>query len=424
MNKNELKQSDESLIVPVMRYRDIDAAIEWLCATFGFEKHLVVTGEDGATFYAQLTYGTGMIMVGSGQNFELDPVLRQPQDIGGDETQCCYIVVGDVDKHYANTKAAGAEIVLDIKGDKSGGRGYSCRDPHGHIWNFGAYNPWKGKSAARADVHKDGNRSCSHWQFSAAFGCFLALFAALGTITLWATVSNEEDIENLYTQEMNEPLIVHEQQAVLELKTGPQSVKPTPEVQTEKSTKAEHEALERETTARKEAEQKLNVLREDLERLKQEQQNAQEVARLSKEELARERKIRQELEQTLLALRREVERESKLSQDFQERSQELQRDLEAIRAERIAALKAAEDIKESLRLETAAKQTLQQELREAKLETREALKAQKALKARQSSSAKRRKHKAAKRRRKTAAKRPKKKKIPKLAPTPGIFGFN
>lgn len=38
--------------------------------------------------------------------------------------------------------AAGAEIVLDIKDEDYGGRGYSCQDPEGYIWNFGSYNPW------------------------------------------------------------------------------------------------------------------------------------------------------------------------------------------------------------------------------------------------------------------------------------------
>ena len=23
------------------------------------------------------------------------------------------------------------------------GRSYSCRDPEGHLWNFGTYNPWQ-----------------------------------------------------------------------------------------------------------------------------------------------------------------------------------------------------------------------------------------------------------------------------------------
>ena len=34
-------------IVPTLRYRDAPAAIEWLCRAFGFERHLVVTDDDG-----------------------------------------------------------------------------------------------------------------------------------------------------------------------------------------------------------------------------------------------------------------------------------------------------------------------------------------------------------------------------------------
>ena len=35
-----------SVIIPTMRYKDAQAAIEWLCNTFGFEKHLIVPGEN------------------------------------------------------------------------------------------------------------------------------------------------------------------------------------------------------------------------------------------------------------------------------------------------------------------------------------------------------------------------------------------
>ena len=421
MNKNAPIQLDDSRIVPVMRYRDIDAAIEWLCATFGFEKHLVVKGDDGATFYAQLTYGTGMIMVGSGQNFELDPVLRQPQDIGGDETQCCYLVVEDVDAHYEKAKAAGAQIVLDIKGDKSGARGYSCRDPHGHIWNFGAYNPWNGKSSARTAIRKYSILSHSRWQFSMAFAGFLALFVGLGTFALWATGSNDDDLETIYAHEIAAPLDANKMRSDLERKTDALSVKRATK---EQLLKAEHEALEREEKARKQAEQKLNELAEDLARIKREQQNTQKAASKSKEELERERKLRQDLAQSLLKMRQDMEEESKLTQSAKDHSQELQRELEAIRVQRIAALKAAQEIHDKLRLEQAAKQALQQKLLEARLETEELRKGQEALKAQQASEEKRRKRKArkAKRKRKTVAKKTKKKKIPKPTTT-GIFGL-
>src|SRR5437016_7353926 len=51
-------------VVPTLRYRDVATAIDWLCNTFGFEKHLVVSGDSGAVDYAELTYGNGMIMLG------------------------------------------------------------------------------------------------------------------------------------------------------------------------------------------------------------------------------------------------------------------------------------------------------------------------------------------------------------------------
>ena len=44
-------------VVPTLRYRDVAAAIDWLCNAFGFEKHLVVSGDSGAVRYAELTFG-------------------------------------------------------------------------------------------------------------------------------------------------------------------------------------------------------------------------------------------------------------------------------------------------------------------------------------------------------------------------------
>ena len=44
-------------IIPSMRYRDAAAAIEWLCKTFGFEKHLVVPGEDEFERLKQVSLG-------------------------------------------------------------------------------------------------------------------------------------------------------------------------------------------------------------------------------------------------------------------------------------------------------------------------------------------------------------------------------
>ena len=49
----------------------------------------------------------------------------------------------DADAHHARARAAGAEILLALEDQDYGGRGYTCRDPQGHVWSFGTFDPWK-----------------------------------------------------------------------------------------------------------------------------------------------------------------------------------------------------------------------------------------------------------------------------------------
>ncbi len=128
-------------VIPTMRYNDAGAAIEWLCEAFGFERHLVVPGENGTIAHAQLVFGNGMIMLGSARDDDFGKLQKPPIALGGVVSQSSYIIVEDADKHYARAVAAGAEIVMDIEDQDYGGRGYSCRDPEGHLWNFGTYDP-------------------------------------------------------------------------------------------------------------------------------------------------------------------------------------------------------------------------------------------------------------------------------------------
>ena len=68
--------------------------------------------------------------------------VKPPQDIGGAGMQSSYVIVADADAHYARAVVAGAQIAIDIKDEDHGGRGYSCKDPESHLWNFGTYHPW------------------------------------------------------------------------------------------------------------------------------------------------------------------------------------------------------------------------------------------------------------------------------------------
>jgi uncharacterized glyoxalase superfamily protein PhnB len=129
-----------------MNYRNAPEAIEWLCLVFGFEKHAVYPGPDNTIAHAELTLGGGMIMLGSLRKGASRPFTKHPDEIGGAETRSVYLTVRDADAVYARAKAAGAEILFDIEDKPQGGRGFTCRDPEGHIWDVGTYDPWQAKT--------------------------------------------------------------------------------------------------------------------------------------------------------------------------------------------------------------------------------------------------------------------------------------
>jgi uncharacterized glyoxalase superfamily protein PhnB len=132
----------KATVIPCLCYRDAPAAIEWLCRVFGFEKQLVVPGDNGTITHAQLRFGNGMIMVGSVKDTVFGRLMKQPDEIGGGETQTSYVIVSDADAIYERAQAANAEIILDIKDEDYGGRGFACRDLEGRIWSFCTYDPW------------------------------------------------------------------------------------------------------------------------------------------------------------------------------------------------------------------------------------------------------------------------------------------
>ncbi len=133
-----------STVIPAMRYRDALAAIDWLCRVLGFERRAVYVGKDGKTVeHAELTFGNGMIMIGSVTNgTPYSDLVKQPGDVGA-ETQSPYLVVSDCTAIYERAKAVGAEMVFELEDKGYGGKGFTCRDPEGHVWSVGDYDPWE-----------------------------------------------------------------------------------------------------------------------------------------------------------------------------------------------------------------------------------------------------------------------------------------
>jgi PhnB protein len=117
-------------ITPYLLYEDVDQALDWLARAFGFEERLRFTGEGGYVNHAEMRLGDAAIYLGDpGDDY------KNPKRLG-QETVGLYVLVDDVDTHYEQAKAAGAEILAEPEDQDYGDRRYTAKDPEGHHWYF------------------------------------------------------------------------------------------------------------------------------------------------------------------------------------------------------------------------------------------------------------------------------------------------
>jgi len=120
----------EQRVTPYLLYEDGAAAIEFLTKAFGFREESRATGAAGG-LHAELEVAPGGGMVYLGQ----PPTgFRNPADVG--RTSQVYVLVDDVDSHYARAKSEGARIIEEPNDLPFGHRRYGCADPQGHEWFF------------------------------------------------------------------------------------------------------------------------------------------------------------------------------------------------------------------------------------------------------------------------------------------------
>ena len=120
------------MIIPTLRYQDATSAIEFLERAFGFERKAVYDN-DGTVHHAELTYGRGMVMLGTAG-------VGDPQF--DTRHSSAYVIVDDPDGLHDRAKAAGAEITRELQDTSYGSREFSARDPEGNVWSFGTYDPF------------------------------------------------------------------------------------------------------------------------------------------------------------------------------------------------------------------------------------------------------------------------------------------
>jgi uncharacterized glyoxalase superfamily protein PhnB len=125
----------EQVAYPIVSYEDAAVAIEWLKRAFGAEEVAVHKGDDGTVEHMELSFEGGIVMGGTKGAGELASKveLGSPTSI--------YLVVSDPDAHHERAVAAGAEVVIPLRDEEYGSRGYSALDPEGNVWSFGTYRP-------------------------------------------------------------------------------------------------------------------------------------------------------------------------------------------------------------------------------------------------------------------------------------------
>jgi uncharacterized glyoxalase superfamily protein PhnB len=127
--------TDPQVFYPSLRYRDANAAIEWLERAFGFSALEVHRGDGGEILHAEVGYGDGMVMLGSEPDGG-DPMWGEHAGQGW-----TYVVTDEPDALFERATAAGAEVVRPLTDQDYGSRDFSVRDLEGNVWSFGTYGP-------------------------------------------------------------------------------------------------------------------------------------------------------------------------------------------------------------------------------------------------------------------------------------------
>src|SRR5262249_9532508 len=315
------KVAKSSMSTVALRYRDVAAASDWLCAAFGFQRHFVATSETGVAHYAQLTFGSAMLMLAPVRDSALSGYMKQPDEIGGAETQSCYFLVSDADAHYARARGSGAEIILDIQDDDFGGRSYACRDPEGHIWNFGTYDPWHGKRpgdlpAQRAVTELRGVR-----RWAVVFGVLATIVASVVVASMYFTLRPGQGM-----------LVAKEAE--------------------ERTARAAQKRLNAESSAREQAEHATRVALEQLGRERIVKETAERAAEQASKRMEEERRATNAAENLVRELRQELDR-MRGTKDSDRRENE---QLDRVRQARELAERNAEQARQRVSEEQNAKE--------------------------------------------------------------------
>jgi uncharacterized glyoxalase superfamily protein PhnB len=127
---NELKKNrsvPSPVVIPVLPYPDVRAAVAWLERVFGFTERLQITDHR-----AQMNTGDGGAVIVA-EYIDRD---RRPQTGADHASHAVMVRVRDVAAHHQHVVACGAHVLQAPVDHVYGERQYVVRDIGGHRWTF------------------------------------------------------------------------------------------------------------------------------------------------------------------------------------------------------------------------------------------------------------------------------------------------
>jgi MerR family transcriptional regulator, thiopeptide resistance regulator len=121
-------------VIPVLTYRDIAAAHDFLVQAFGFAAGGVHRTPDGQAVHGEVRAGeTAIWLHRVTAEHQLDSPLSTEVATSG-----LVVYIDDIDAHYERARSAGARIDSEPVDQPYGQREYGARDLEGHRWWFAA----------------------------------------------------------------------------------------------------------------------------------------------------------------------------------------------------------------------------------------------------------------------------------------------
>jgi PhnB protein len=129
--KGTSTEEEHVKITAYLYYRDVGAALAWLENAFGFRMSgEPTTSPEGLITHAAMQIGEETVMMGCP-----GPDYRNPRMLG-QATQALYVMVDDIDAHFAKAMQMHPAILHEPRDTPYGHRRYGVADVEGHEWYF------------------------------------------------------------------------------------------------------------------------------------------------------------------------------------------------------------------------------------------------------------------------------------------------